>query len=69
MTRGTGTVFTTPSDAGPNGYDNVEGNLIVSLGDPITDPKGATYTVVGCLGRANSDRSFRCGTPPGTCPR
>jgi dual specificity protein kinase YAK1 len=52
-------VFTQPCEPGPNGYDNLQGDLIVSLHDTIIDPKGPVYTISGCLGHGQFGQVFR----------
>jgi serine/threonine protein kinase len=66
MTRETRTVFTDPSTPGANGHDNIHGDLIVSLNDTITDPKGPSYTVAGCLGRGQFGQVFQVVTTAST---
>jgi dual specificity protein kinase YAK1 len=52
-------VFTTPSVPAANGFDNVNGDLIVSLNDHIVDPKGPIYAVAGHLGCGHFGQVFR----------
>jgi serine/threonine protein kinase len=44
----------------PSGTDH--GDLIVSLNDTITDPKGNCYTIAGCIGRGQFGQVFQVVT-------
>jgi dual specificity protein kinase YAK1 len=66
MTREARTVLTDPSGPSSNDHDNIQGDLIVSLNDTITDPKGLNYTIAGCLGRGQFGQVFQVVTATST---